>query len=142
MVPGLRVLARFSTLVEGMAQPPDPDVCWVWEGSHNSRGYGKLSLWRGGTWYAHRVAYGLEHGHVPPELDHLCRNRSCWRPSHLESVTHQENMHRSPQCRPTEMCRAGHVWAEVGWWVQRDGSRKCKECHRRSARESARRRLA
>lgn len=136
MMPSLQLLARFEAATGGMAQPSDPGACWVWEGSLNSHGYGKLTVWRSGTWYAHRIAYGLVHGVVPAELDHLCRNRACWRPSHLESVTHRENMDRSPFCSPHETCAHGHRWSEVGSWVQKDGSRKCKECHRRRCRES------
>ncbi len=133
----MQVLAHFETVTHGMARPSEPEACWVWEMGLNSNGYGKLSVWLGGTWYAHRLAYGVTYGEVPAELDHLCHNRACWRPSHLESVTHRENLERSPFCRPTETCQHGHRWDEVGWYVRKDGSRKCKECNRRTARESA-----
>jgi len=75
----------------------DPDSgCWEFNGC-NAGGYGQLSI-QGVFFYAHRLAYELFIGPIPTgrELDHLCRNRCCCNPEHLEAVTHQQNMARSP----------------------------------------------
>jgi len=60
-----------------------------------NNGYGVLSF-RGRQWYAHRLIYEATHGPVPrrKELDHLCRVKACVRPSHVEVVTHAENVRR------------------------------------------------
>jgi hypothetical protein len=72
-----------------------PDDCWPWKGARNSAGYGLLHF-QGKSQGAHRVAYELTRGKIPDgiELDHLCRNRVCCNPSHLEEVSHDENMRR------------------------------------------------
>lgn len=77
--------------------------CWIWTGHHNSSsGYGRFR-WNGLLVYAHRFTY---HRLVDPslvlcpglgsddQLDHLCRNRLCVNPEHLERVTRRENIMR------------------------------------------------
>jgi len=69
--------------------------CWVWQRALDYGGYGHMRInkrYRG----AHRVYWERENGPIPDglQLDHLCRNRPCVRPSHLEPVTHAENMRR------------------------------------------------
>ena len=69
--------------------------CWEWTAFRNPKGYGVFHF-RGATPHAHRVAYILTHGPVSPDLviDHLCRNRGCCNPAHLEAVTAVENTRR------------------------------------------------
>jgi len=70
----------------------DPEACWIWRGS-TLRGYGKHHT-EGKTYIAHRFAWMLEHGEISlgKDLHHICGNRSCVNPAHLELLTHQENM--------------------------------------------------
>lgn len=73
----------------------DANGCWVWTGSLLADGYGNL---RDGAKVkrAHRVSYETFVGPIPGglEIDHLCRNRSCINPDHLEPVTRAENQRR------------------------------------------------
>lgn len=76
-----------------------PLGCWEWRGQKTLTGYGSFPLERGRGIMAHRFAYQQLVGEIPEglELDHLCRNRGCVNPDHLEPVTHLENMRRSPR---------------------------------------------
>lgn len=69
--------------------------CWVWTGPIGTNGYGIMSYrWR--TFNTHRLAYQEVKGPIPKdlEIDHLCMNKLCQNPQHLEAVTHKENMRR------------------------------------------------
>lgn len=69
--------------------------CWEWHGSINDDGYGHV---RDGQKIirAHQYSYLLFFGEIPEdcELDHLCNNRICVNPKHLEAVSHTENVAR------------------------------------------------
>lgn len=73
--------------------------CHIWTGSHSGNGrgggYPRMCL-NGQTVAVHRVMYTNEFGYVPSkkQIDHLCRNRMCVNPNHLEMVTHRENQRR------------------------------------------------
>lgn len=71
------------------------DGCWEWTGSLSGGGYGQFRV-HGKQAQVHRFAYGLLVGPVPEglELDHLCRNRRCVNPAHLEPVTRSINVAR------------------------------------------------
>lgn len=73
--------------------------CHIWQGSHSGNGrgggYPRMSL-DGQTVAVHRVMYVNANGYVPSkkQIDHVCRNRMCVNPAHLEMVTHKENQRR------------------------------------------------
>jgi hypothetical protein len=127
---------------------PDLGPCWIWTASIDKDGYGKfadkLKIRR--TTKAHRVAYAgivepIPDGH---EIDHLCRNRPCVRPTHLEPVIHHLNLLRSPNTlnsrnRVKIHCPQGHAYTAENTAIGKGGSRKCRICVRRVVREIKRR---
>ncbi len=80
------------------------DGCWIWTGYIDSWGYGRFWVKARNTQLAYRIAYELVRGPIPYglELDHLCRNKACVNPDHLEAVTHSVNMLRSYAARRGE----------------------------------------
>jgi HNH endonuclease len=113
----------------------DPEECWPFLGSLTTKGYGTFSYgYR--RCQAHRVTYELTKGSIPDdlELDHLCRNRRCCNPSHLEPVTGLENVRRSPIHNGARThCPQGHPYSGDNLRIYR-GGRYCRECNRIDAR--------
>lgn len=109
--------------------------CWLWTGARAPTGYGVLNV--GGTpFYAHRFSCALAGVTLKRGLtiDHLCRNRGCVNPAHLEQVTAQENILRgtSPSAAYAEQlaCSRGHEFAGANLRINPDGERVCRACHR------------
>jgi hypothetical protein len=92
-------------------------ACWPWLGAKNQCGYGVFLVATRHTGLdirftvAHRVSWILGGGVVPDGLvmDHLCRNRRCVNPAHLEVTTQRENTRRGLVCKtsPVYLAAAG-----------------------------------
>ena len=114
--------------------------CWLWLASCGTHGYGQFKTKdRQSMHAAHRWAYQNIIGPIPlgTELDHLCQNRPCVNPLHLEPVSHAENTRRAHRQRTT--CQRGHPldgFRSAG--KNRAGSRYCKTCN---AEQQRRRRV-
>lgn len=109
--------------------------CWLWLGAPSSSGYGRTKV-DGREVLAHRRAYQLLVGPIPAglQIDHLCRNRICVRPSHMEVVTNRTNVLRGvgPSAANTakERCPAGHQYDAANTYIDKRGKRYCRACGR------------
>lgn len=120
--------------------------CWIWMGSVHKNGYGMLSHDGRHDW-AHRHFYRYFIGEIQKELtiDHLCRNRQCVNPKHLDVVTHHENIMRSPiavaaiNARKTH-CVHGHSLADA--YRTKKNHRRCRTCTNAAQRRYGRRKRA
>jgi hypothetical protein len=107
--------------------------CWTWLKQINKDGYGRF-YYAKRECLAHRAAYEILVGPVPAglELDHLCRNRSCVNPDHLEPVTHRENLLRGStgpaQNAAKTHCMRGHEFTAENTRQSAANKRSCKEC--------------
>jgi len=108
--------------------------CWNWRGTTDKDGYGKIKIRsiRPAPLMAHRVSYELYCDAIPDDLqiDHLCRNRKCVNPAHLEPVTCKVNIERSPRVQKQE-CKRGHPFTEENTYLMRQGKyvmRRCRRC--------------
>lgn len=124
--------------------------CWLWSGHVEKNGYGKFYL-HGSMRWAHRVSYELFKGSIPNdrELDHLCRVHSCVNPSHLEAVTHKENIDRSPissclvlanEMKSKTHCPQGHPYSDENTYTNTIGlyggkNRHCRICTKKHQSE-------
>ena len=141
----MRVNLKTERIRAGWPEPKDEarfwskvivvDNCWQWAGVITKRGYSRFQF-GGRMTPAHRVAYEWYAGAVPAgfTLDHLCRNRSCVKPAHLEIVTPRENTLRgtspSAVCARKAECVHGHPFSEDNTRRRSDGRRRCRVCQK------------
>jgi hypothetical protein len=108
--------------------------CWEWLAGLTMDGYGQFHPRRGFPTHAHRYSYDLLVGPIPDglDVDHLCRNRKCVNPDHLEPVTVKVNILRgtSPtanNARKTH-CKHGHEFSVENTYWRPTGGRTCITC--------------
>lgn len=124
----------------------DTNECWSWTARLDKDGYGYFNVGHGSREQrAHRFAYTTFVGPIPDGLvlDHLCRNRRCVNPAHLEAVTVRENVIRAGRVRTANVthCPHGHAYDEANTYVHPiKGGRVCRAC--RTANERLRRMAA
>lgn len=129
-----------------------PSDCHEWLGYKASNGYGRMHLGVT-TIAAHRYFYEMAKGKIPDglQLDHLCRNRACVNPDHLEPVTNRENVLRgtgiSARNARKAMCKNGHPLSgdNIRLYTKPGESwpwRRCLACARINKRRQTLRRMA
>ena len=134
---------RFWAMVDRRS----PVECWEWRGSlkrsktGGGTGYGQFSLGHRLPIPAHRFAYEQTIGPIPAglQLDHLCSNRACVNPGHLEPVTAGENSRRAMSGRRALLCRNGHPLTPDNE-IMFGGVRRCHICSILKTRRAYRRR--
>lgn len=116
----------------------DDNICWNYTNAKDKDGYGIFALTHRKSVKAHRLSYELFKGKIPEGLtiDHLCRNRACCNPEHLECVTMKENTMRgngitSINIKKTH-CPSGHPYSGNNLKIDTDGSRSCRVCMKRN----------
>lgn len=112
-------------------------ACWIWTAAKSS-GYGRYK-YSGRDLVAHRLAYRELVGWIPEGLvlDHLCRNRACVNPWHLDPVTDQVNLWRGMGSGKETHCPHGHPYSGANL-RRRRGRRECMTCVRAAERRRIR----
>lgn len=116
--------------------------CWLWQGKTQNSGYGQFSIGSRKTVrklvYAHRFSYEQMVGCIPPgmQIDHLCKERLCVNPDHLEVVTPRVNTHRGNTITAKNAvktaCPSGHPYNDANTIVSA-GKRYCRTCRIKQA---------
>lgn len=125
----------------GMYSVKTETDCWEWEAAKSPNGYGQVKH-DGRTRSAHRTVYEQLVGPIPDglDLDHLCRNRGCVNPDHLEPVTRRENLLRGDTLAASNAaktrCLRDHPLHGANLYIYpSNGRRACRIC-RKSARRA------
>ena len=128
---------RFWAKVDRDPAELAPGACWLWLGSREKRGYGRIIVGRS-VKKAHRIGYELSVGAILDglEVDHVCGNTSCVNPSHLDPVVHAENVRRGRLGETNRArgmarthCRNGHPFDETNTARNSsNGRRFCRTC--------------
>ena len=110
---------------------PELGPCWIWTAGKNGMGYGAFHPGYPRQVSAHRWAYELLVGPIPPglQLDHLCRVPSCVNPRHLEPVTPKVNLNRGYNSNQKKtQCPQGHPYDDLNTSVKWRGEHRFRRC--------------
>ena len=101
--------------------------CWGWGGFIEKTGYGRQT-WQGKRWRAHRLVWEMYQGPIPNSmvLDHLCENKSCVNPHHLQVTTNAYNWQRISSDRAN--CPSGHPRNTFGYLEGKSKTLRCRRC--------------
>jgi hypothetical protein len=102
--------------------------CWIYTGPKFKNGYGRFYYPDNGQ-FAHRFSYEHFNGSIPKglQIDHLCMNKLCVNPEHLEAVTLQENIRRFNKTRTH--CKRGHEFTKENTYLKNGNKRICRICN-------------
>ncbi len=143
---GIEIDAAMRERFVAKIDPTGNRGCWEWTASLSPKGYGKFRAGKK-TMQAHRVSFALAGNTVPEglQIDHVCRNRKCVNPEHLEAVTGKVNTMRGDTIPARHAARThclhGHELTESNL-VPSCPYRKCLTCNREAAKAYARWRRA
>lgn len=124
--------------------------CWIWLGCKTPTGYGQYTIVHGTSpVYVHRLVYEMLKDNIKDglEIDHLCRNRACVNPDHLQPVPHRENLLRgngfSGQQRRQTHCKHGHEFTLDNTYhsPSRPDERVCRICCKKKSKRLRDRRI-
>lgn len=110
--------------------------CWVWSGYVRKDGYANFRI-GSRFWKAHRASFYLHKGQIPDglDLDHLCRNRACVNPKHLDPVTRSVNCKRGNTGKHLIGAHNTHALKDhpKQEYFDEKGRSRCRECRRQQA---------
>lgn len=104
--------------------------CWEWSGRKTSKGYGRYAVYPNKAEYAHRLVWVLCGNTIPKGLvlDHICKNRGCVNPNHLDLVTIRQNTLENSDSAPSKNIKKTHCKHGHKLVLKYESGRKCKEC--------------
>jgi len=126
------IIAAYAARIQGKLDRKShrEGECLLWTGTVFNTGYGMIRIdykMHG----VHRVAYQLARGPIPAghDIHHICRNRTCINPEHLEALSRRAHNHKTHR-DGVECCARGHYFSEENTYWAPNGTRHCKVCRK------------